>query len=46
MIDRLVRMTWQTALPPTLLVIINAIVLETRPLELTYVRSRPNKRVE
>ncbi|CAG7853224.1 SubName: Full=Uncharacterized protein {ECO:0000313/EMBL:CCA72913.1} [Serendipita indica DSM 11827] len=37
MIDRLVRMTWQTALPPTLCVIVNAVVLETRPLELTHI---------
>ncbi|CAG7849685.1 SubName: Full=Uncharacterized protein {ECO:0000313/EMBL:CCA74094.1} [Serendipita indica DSM 11827] len=36
LIDRLVRMTWQTALPPTLGVVVTAVVLETRPIELTH----------
>lgn len=37
MIDRLIRMTWQSALPPTICVIINAAVLESRPIELTHI---------
>ncbi|KAG9054784.1 hypothetical protein FS842_004170 [Serendipita sp. 407] len=36
LIDRLTRLVWQTALPPTICVIINAVVLESRPIELTH----------
>ncbi|KAG8823032.1 hypothetical protein FRC19_004767 [Serendipita sp. 401] len=36
LIDRLTRLVWQTALPPAICVIINAVVLESRPIELTH----------
>lgn len=36
-VNRLIRMTWQSALPPTICVIVNAAVLEARPLELTHI---------
>ncbi|KAG8847135.1 hypothetical protein FRB91_012066 [Serendipita sp. 411] len=37
MIDRLVRMTWQSALPPTICVLLNLVILESRPIELTHI---------
>lgn len=37
LIDRLIRTTWQSALPPTICVIVNAAVLESRPLEITHI---------
>ncbi|KAG8829573.1 hypothetical protein FRC17_006375 [Serendipita sp. 399] len=37
LIDRLLRMVWQTALPPTICVIVNAAVLEARPIETSHI---------
>ncbi|KAG8823034.1 hypothetical protein FRC19_004769 [Serendipita sp. 401] len=36
LINRLTRLVWQSALPPTICVIINAIVLESQPMVLTH----------
>ncbi|KAG8826247.1 hypothetical protein FRC17_008309 [Serendipita sp. 399] len=36
LINRLIRLVWQSALPPTICVIVNAAVLETRPIEVTH----------
>jgi len=37
LINRLIRMTWQSALPPTICVIINAALLESLPLQLPHI---------